>query len=180
MGTRHTDRAGRPIYTAAMNTDQVVRQQLVALLRGRQAHMPFEEAVADFPEAAINTKPPQVPYTPWHLLEHIRITQWDILEFIRNPRHVSPEWPSGYWPSQDATADRTAWRKTIEAILADRSALEDIVNDPATDLYASLPYGETYTIVREIVVVSDHTAYHTGEFAILRQVMGTWPAGRQG
>jgi hypothetical protein len=158
-----------------MNTDKVVRNQLLSLLRGGNAHMGFDEAVADFPLEQINQNPPDVPYTPWHLLEHIRITQWDILEFIRNPDHVSPEWPAGYWPPRDREADAGQWTETIRQFQADLKALQEIVADPATDLYAVMPQGEKYNVLREILTVADHTAYHIGEFAILRQVMGTWP-----
>jgi hypothetical protein len=157
-----------------VSSDQVVRDQLVALLRGGQAHMTFDEALAAFPIAQINTTPPHVPYTPWHLLEHLRIAQWDILEFIRNPAHVSPPWPEGYWPPREARADAAAWAGTIAAFQADLQSLQDLVRDPATDLYAPLPHAPEYTILREILVVADHNAYHVGEFAILRQVMETW------
>jgi hypothetical protein len=155
--------------------DQVVRNQLLSLLKRGNAHMSFDEAVADFPLEQINRKPPNVPYTPWHLLEHIRIAQWDILEFIRNPEHESPEWPVGYWPARDARADAGQWQQTIEQFRADLKALQEIVADPETDLYATMPQGEKYTILREILTVADHTAYHVGEFGILRRVMGTWP-----
>ena len=161
-----------------MNSDKVARDQLLALLRGGNAHMPYDQAVADFPMTEINTRPPNVPYTPWHLLEHIRLAQWDILEFIKNPQHVSPPWPDGYWPDRDEHADEAAWHKTIASFRADLKALQDIVQDPNTDLTAPIPHAKDYTIFREILVVSDHNAYHIGEFAILRQVMGTWPANR--
>jgi hypothetical protein len=158
-----------------MNHDEVVRGQLIALLRGGNAHMGLDQAVADFPIERINQEPPNVPYTPWHLLEHIRITQWDILEFIRNPKHVSPDWPEGYWPPRGKEANREQWTKTIQQFQADLEALVNIVSDPATDVYATMPQGEKYTILREILTVADHTSYHVGEFGILRQVMGTWP-----
>jgi hypothetical protein len=161
-----------------MNSDEVVRKQLLSLLRSENAHMGLKQAVADFPMERINEKPPNVPYTPWHLLEHIRITQWDILEFIRKPDHVSPEWPAGYWPPHDREARPQEWQRTIEQFQADLAALEEIVADPDTDLYATMPQGSKYTILREILTVADHTAYHTGEFGILRQVMGTWPDSR--
>jgi hypothetical protein len=151
-----------------------VREQLLALLRGGNAHMPFDEAIAKFPLAHINDYPPHVPYTPWHLLEHLRIAQWDILEFIRNPAHISPPWPEGHWPPRDARADADMWARTIAAFQADLHALQELVADPATDLYAPLPHAQDYTILREILVVADHNAYHVGEFAILRQVMETW------
>jgi hypothetical protein len=157
-----------------MNIDQILRQQLLALLRGGDAHMPFDEAVAAFPLMQINSYPPNVAYTPWHLLEHLRIAQWDILEFVRNPAHVSPPWPDGYWPSHEARTDTEGWARTIAAFQADLRALQDLVADGATDLTAPLAHAPEYTILREILVVADHNAYHIGEFAILRQVMQTW------
>jgi len=157
-----------------MSSDQVVREQLLALLNGGNAHMPSEEAVADFPSEHFNTRPPNITYTPWHILEHLRIAQWDILDFIRNPDYVTPEWPKDYWPDTDATADQEQWDKTISLFLSDAGSLREIVSDPGTDLYAPIPHAPDYTIFREILVVSDHNAYHIGEFTILREVMGTW------
>jgi hypothetical protein len=158
-----------------MDADQVMREQLLALLRGGNAHMGFDKAVADFPMAFINHKPPQVTYTPWHLLEHMRLAQWDILEFIKNPAHVSPAWPEGYWPDPEAQANEADWERTLATFRADLKALQDLVTDRTVDLLAPIPHAQSYTIFREILVVADHNAYHTGEFAILRQVMGTWP-----
>lgn len=158
--------------------DDVMRRQLLALLRGGNAHMPFDAAVADFPMTHINTPAPNVPYTPWHLLEHIRIAQWDILEFIRNSDYAPLDWPDEYWPARDATTDEAGWQATIDAFHADMAALEDIVTDPDTDILAPIPHAPEYTVFREILVVADHNAYHIGEFAILRQVMETWPADR--
>jgi hypothetical protein len=155
-----------------------VRERLIALLDGADAHMGFEEAVADFPDEPMNERAPNVEYTPWHLLEHLRITQWDILEYIRDPQgHQSPRWPVGYWPKRDATTTPDGFRDTIRRFLADRAALEEIVRDPNTDLEAVLPGTPGHTVVREITVVGNHNSYHVGEFAILRQVMGTWPGG---
>lgn len=159
-----------------MSDDQVVREQLLFLLRGGNAHMTFEGAVADFPLEHINSRPLNVAYTLWQLLEHIRIAQWDILEFIRNPDHVSPQWPKGYWPSPDQQADEAKWERTISDFRADLRALQDMVEDPSTDLYAPLPHAKDYTVLREMLLVADHNAYHIGEFSILRQVMSTWRA----
>lgn len=159
-----------------MDPDKVVREQLLYLLRGGNAHVSFDQAVAEFPLEHINSRAPHVSYTPWHLLEHVRIAQWDILEFIRDPDHVSPQWPEGYWPPGDEQADEVKWEKTIGAFRADHGALQDLVEDPTTDLFAPLPHAKDYTVLREILLVADHNAYHIGEFAILRQVMGTWPA----
>jgi hypothetical protein len=104
----------------------------------------------------------------------MRITQWDILEFIRNPNHVSPDWPVGYWPSPEAQAGKDQWQQTIAAFRADLKALEAMVTHPETNLFAPLPQGLPYTIFREIMVVANHNSYHIGEFAILRQIMNTW------
>ena len=158
-----------------MTNDEVVRQELVALLDGRQAHMNFEDSVAGFPMEFANVRPPNVPYTPWQLLEHIRITQWDILEFVRNPNYQSPNWPEGYWPAPETRASESDWRKTVEAIQADLRAMKEMALDPAVDLYSRIPHGSGQTILREVMLVADHNAYHIGEFAILRQVMGSWP-----
>jgi hypothetical protein len=158
-----------------MDKDTVLRQHVLNLLRGGQASMTFEDAVADFPMDRMNDRPPNVPYTPWHLLEHLRITQWDILDFVRNPNYTEMKWPDAYWPAPDATADAAAWNETLRAFRADFAAVCALVADPATDLYATIPHGDGQTILREALLVADHNAYHTGEFAILRQVMGTWP-----
>jgi len=158
-----------------MSNDAVMREQLLALLRGGNAHMTFDEAVADFPVEYINRKPPHVPYTPWHLLEHMRLAQWDILEFSRDPKHRSPDWPEGYWPDRAEQADEARWRQTLQRFRADLEALQALVADPKTDLLSPLPHAPGYTLFREILLAADHNAYHIGEFAILRQVMQTWP-----
>jgi hypothetical protein len=158
----------------SMEADTTLREQISRLLQGGNAHMTFDDAVAHFPREYINTRPPNVSYTPWHLLEHLRITQWDILEFTRNPQHISPDWPEGYWPAQDAQADDAAWERTIASFRADLSALQQMAVDPTVDLYALIPHGSGQTVLRELLLVADHNAYHIGEFAILRQVMQTW------
>jgi hypothetical protein len=155
-----------------------IREQLLELLEGRGAHMPFEAAVADFPPEAINQRAPKVAVTPWHLLEHIRIAQRDILDYIRDRAYLAPSWPEEYWPAPDARATADEFAATVQAIVDDRSALHDLIADPATDILAEIPDTPGHTILREIRILSDHAAYHIGEFAILRQVMGTWPASR--
>jgi hypothetical protein len=157
-----------------MESDKVVREQLLSLLRGGNAHMNFDQAVVDFPIQNINIKPPNVLYTPWYLLEHLRIAQSDILEFIRDPNHVSPAWPEGYWPPENEEADQAKWEKTISDFQADMQTLLDMVVDQQVDLYAPILHAPDYTILREILLVADHNAYHIGEFAILRQVMDNW------
>ena len=163
-----------------MPATDILRIQLIELIDGEGAHLPFEEAVLDFPDDAINRRPANVPYTPWHLLEHIRTTQWDILDYIRNRDYLEATWPDNYWPALDATATHEQFDETIASFQRDRRALRDLVADPATDLFAVIPGTPGHTIFREIRVVGAHNAYHIGEFAILRQVMGTWPASREG
>ena len=154
---------------------QAMRDLLIAVLDARGAHMSFDEAVEDFPEDAINRRPPNVTYTPWHLLEHLRITQADILDYVRNSGYVEPNWPADYWPAPDALATQAQFDATVASFRTDLAALRALVADPATDVLAVIPNTPGHTIEREIRIVADHNAYHIGEFAILRQVMGTWP-----
>ena len=162
-----------------MSPDTALRRQLLALLDGRNAHATLDEVVADFPPEHYNTRPPNVPYSPWQLLEHIRFAQWDILEFIRDPAYKSPPWPDGYWPATGSQADETDWNNTLVAIRADMAAFRAMVQNPDADLTADLPHAPGYSLLREILLVADHNAYHVGEFGILRQVMGTWPPGHE-
>ena len=158
-----------------MASDNEVRKQLVALLTVRQAHMLFEDAVADFPVEHINTRPANVEYTFWQLIEHLRLAQWDILDYIQNPNYTAPEFPKGYWPTSGSTTDAEGWNQSIEQFRTDRQALVDIVNNPDTNLYAQIPHGEPgHTIIREIEVIGAHNAYHIGELGILRQIMNLW------
>ncbi len=161
-----------------MADSDILREELLALIDGLGAHLPFDAAVSDFPDDAINRLPPNVPYTPWHVLEHIRLTQSDLLAYIRDRAYVAPSWPAAYWPAQEAMATPEQFRLTIEGFRSDRAALHQIVADPATDPLATIPNTPGHTILREVRLVGAHTAYHVGEFAILRQVMGTWPPDR--
>ena len=162
-----------------MDDDALLRKQLAELLDGVGAHMPFEEAVADFPDDAINLHAPNIDYTPWHLVEHLRLTQADILDYVVNPDYVEIDWPADYWPDRDATATRAQFDATIKGFLADKATLLAMVVDPARDLFAVIPGTPGHTLIREIRIDADHNAYHVGEFAIMRQVMGTWPAGHE-
>ncbi|HEY3523377.1 MAG TPA: DinB family protein [Candidatus Limnocylindrales bacterium] len=158
--------------------DSVVRRELVALLETRGAHMPFEEAVADFPDDAINRRPPHVDYTPWHLVEHLRLVQADLLDYVTNAAYVGVPWPEGVWPAPGARASREEFDASVAGFLADRDALRRMIEDPSTDVFGAVPSSARHTIAREIRLAGDHCAYHVGEFAILRQVMGTWPTSR--
>jgi hypothetical protein len=156
-------------------SDAAIRKQLVNLLTKQQAHQSLDDAVKNFPAKDYNTRPPNVEYTFWHLLEHLRITQWDILDYCRNSNYRAIEWPRQYWPARDATTDAAGWQHTIDQFHADLDELVAIVKNPKIDLYESIPHGyDGHNILREILVVADHNAYHIGEFGILRQVVNNW------
>jgi hypothetical protein len=158
-----------------MNTDKALREHLLSLLRGGGAHLNFDAAVAGLPPELRGARPPGVPHTPWRLLEHLRIAQWDILEFSRNPRHVSPKFPEGYWPDGDAPPDEAAWDRSVAAFREDLQATQDLVADPGTDLFARIPHGEGQTVLREALLVADHNAYHLGQLVVVRRALGAWP-----
>ena len=154
--------------------DQALREHLLYLLRGGGAHLSFDDVIANLPKELRGAKPQGVPHTPWRLLEHMRICQWDILEFSRNPDHVSPEFSDGYWPASDAPPTAEAWDNSIQAFRADLQAMQDLVADPDTDLFAAIPHGDGQTILRESLLVADHNAYHLGQLVVVRRCLGAW------
>jgi len=155
-----------------MDTDKALREHLLYVLRGGGAHADFDSVVKDFPVELINERAENIPYTAWQLLEHMRIAQWDILEFSRNARHVSPPWPEGYWPKDKERADRAAWEKTVKAFSADLKAMEDLVEDSSIDLFAPIAHGEGQTVLREALLVADHNAYHLGALVTIKRTLG--------
>jgi hypothetical protein len=155
--------------------DQVLREQLLALLEGGQAHMGFEDAVKGFPMKEINHPVPNASYTVWHALEHMRITQWDILRFVVDPDYVSPDFPSGYWPKKGEEATSAQWKKTVEQIRNDLEAVKGLVQDPKTDFFGPIPHAPDYTVLREVLLVADHNAWHTAELVTLRRVLNLKP-----
>lgn len=155
-------------------SDQPLREHILYLLKGGGAHLNFEQAIAGLPESLRGGKVAGSPHTPWRLLEHMRICQWDILEFSRNPGHVSPDFPDGYWPKSDAPPEADSWEKSVQEFHADLQAMIDLVADPATDLFAPIPGGEGQTILREALLIADHNAYHLGQLVFLRRCLGAW------
>jgi hypothetical protein len=151
--------------------ERPLREHLLYLLRGGGAHIHFDEALKDFPSELVNAKVEGVPYTPWQLLEHMRIAQWDIVEFSRSAAHVSPEWPEGYWPDKTKEASRDDWRQSVERFQADLRAMEALVEDADSDLYARIPHGDGQTLLREALLVADHNAYHLGALVTLRRAL---------
>jgi uncharacterized damage-inducible protein DinB len=151
-----------------------LRHHLVELMRGGSAHLTFDQAFEGLPAELRGAKPSGVPHSIWQLLEHLRIAQWDILDFSRNPKYVGLKFPDDYWPSSDTPADDAAWQASVKAFHADLKEVQDLVNDPKTDLYALIPHGEGQTILREAQLVADHNAYHLGQIVLVRRLLGAW------
>src|SRR5436309_4279169 len=165
--------AKRPKRKTA-DPDHALRDHVRELLRGGHAHVTFEDAIADWPPGLRSAKPAGHPFTPWRLLEHIRISQWDIVEFTKSAKHVSPEWPAGYWPHSDAPPDAAAWDKSVAQVEQDLRAMQRLVRDPATDLFVRIPHGTGQTALREALVLADHNSYHVGQLVLLRRLLGAW------
>lgn len=160
-----------------MSQDRALRDHLLYLLRGGGAHAPFDQVIRNLPAELRGVRPPGAEHSPWEVLEHLRITQWDILEFSRRGDHVSPEWPKEYWPQEQAPPDDGAWDRSIETFRRELKEMEALVeDDPASDLYAPFPWGDGQTLLREALLVADHNAYHLGELVLLRRLLGAWPS----
>jgi uncharacterized damage-inducible protein DinB len=159
-----------------MAESDALRQHLLDLLRGRNAHADFDASVVDFPSRLRGVKPPGAPHTAWQLLEHMRMAQWDILEFSRNAKHKSPPWPEGYWPKTEAPPKAASWNNNLRSFRADLKAMAKLVADKKTDLFAKIPHGTGQTILREAMLIADHNSYHLGQMVLLRRLLGTWKA----
>jgi DinB superfamily len=157
-----------------MNHDQALREQLAKIIDWNEAHADFHAAVDDFPAKLRGRVPDGFPYSAWQLLEHIRLALWDILEFSRDARHKSPKWPEGYWPKTAAPPSDDAWDKSVKAVEEHVDAMRKLVTDPSRDLFAPLPHGTGQTLLREALLVGDHSAYHMGQLVLLRKALGAW------
>ena len=155
--------------------DRALREHVLHLLEGGGAHAKFEEIVAGIPANILGQKPTGLPHSLWMLLEHLRIAQWDILEFSRNPKHASPKWPEGYWPKTEAPATTAAWNTSVKKFRQGLQAMQELVKDPKTDLFARIPWGDGQTVLREALLLADHNAYHLGQMLDVRRLLGAWP-----
>jgi DinB superfamily len=151
-----------------------LREHIIYLLNGGGAHVRFDDVVKNLPEELRGVKPQGFPHTAWMLLEHLRLAQWDILEFSRNSKHKSPEWPKGYWPKTQAPPSTAAWNKSIQQFRKDLKSMQDLVASPKTDLFARIPWGDGQTILREALLVADHNSYHLGQLVDVRRRLGAW------
>jgi hypothetical protein len=154
--------------------DRTVRKHLLWLLRGGHAHVQFDRAVAGMPYRLQGRRPRGLPYSPWQLLEHIRISLWDMLEFSRSRHHVSPKWPDEYWPKNPAPPGPSSWVKSVAAVRKDMRTMERLVADPKTDPYARLPWGTGQSVMLEALQIADHNAYHLGQLIVVRRLLGAW------
>ncbi|MGB6686471.1 MAG: DinB family protein [Terracidiphilus sp.] len=157
-----------------MQTDKPLREHVIKLLAGGDAHVDFDAAIENLPAELRGKRPPGAEHSPWELLEHMRIAQRDILEFSRNPEHKSPKWPEGYWPAKPVPPDKDAWDKSVRAFRHDLKAMCDLVADEKTDLFAKIPHGDGQTILREALLTADHNSYHLGELVLVRRLLGAW------
>jgi DinB family protein len=157
-----------------MKEIDALRQHVLDLLRSKNAHADFEAAIENFPSQLRGKKPDGCPYTAWQLLEHMRIAQWDILEFSRSAKHVSPAWPDGYWPKTEKPPSAGAWNNSIRGFRKDLIAMAKLVADKKIDLFARIPHGDGQTLLREALLVADHNAYHVGQLVLLRRLLGDW------
>jgi len=157
-----------------LQDDVSLRQHVLSLLKGGNAHVTFDNAIKSLPAELRGKRPKGADHSPWELLEHIRIAQWDILEFARNPQHKSPDFPDGYWPRTQAPADEKAWDKSVRAFRKDLRELCELVADESTDLFARISHGNGQTILREALLTADHNAYHLGQMVLVRRLLGAW------
>ncbi len=158
--------------------DKALRDHLAELLRGDHAHVDFEGALRNVPAGLRGARPEGVDHSLWQLLEHLRLAQSDILEFSRDPAHVSPPWPQGYWPATVEPPDDHAWDAAVAAFRADLQAMEQLVSDPDADLWTPFAHGKGQTLLREAMLAADHNAYHIGQVVTLRRLLGDWPPAK--
>ncbi len=151
-----------------------LRKHVRELLQGGNAHLKPEEVLPDFPARLRGVRPQGLPRTAWQLLEHMRIAQWDIVQFSIDANHVSPAWPEGYWPPSDAPPNPAAWKKSVDEFFADLDRMQKLVANPRTDLFARIPHGSGQTILREALLVADHNAYHLGQIVMVRKALRAW------
>jgi uncharacterized damage-inducible protein DinB len=159
-----------------MTLDQPLREHVARLLAWEEAHVSFDTAVKDLEPRLRGARPPGLPYSPWQLVEHLRITQHDILDFCRNPAYEELSWPDAYWPSSAEPPSEAAWTTSIRAFKEDREALCALALNRETELGARIPHGSGQTYLRELLLVADHSAYHVGELVVVRRLLGSWPS----
>jgi hypothetical protein len=152
--------------------EEVLREHLIKLLQGNEAHMSYEDALSEFPLEFRDSNVDGFPNTPWKILEHMRIAQWDILQFSMDPEHISPKFPDGYWPKEETPPNKNAWENSVSLFFKDLQKMKDLIADSSTDLFAPIPHGTGKTILREALLVADHNAYHLGQLIMMKRYLG--------
>jgi hypothetical protein len=150
-----------------------LRAVIARLLDWEDAHAGFEKIVSGLPRKLRGEVPRGLPYSPWQLLEHIRLTQRDILDYCLNPAYEEPTWPDDYWPRDASPPSAAAWDESVAGFAEDREALKRLALDTSIDLLATVPVGNQ-TYLRELLLAADHTAYHLGELVVVRRALGAW------
>ena len=163
-----------PKKSPTPNHDRELRQHLLELLTGGQAHATFDDIIKDLPPKLRGAKPANFPHSPWMLLEHLRIAQSDILDFSTNPKYKHRKWPDSYWPNSPAPPNAAAWNKSLRDFRADLKAIKTLIANRHTDLYARIPWGTGQTILREALLAADHNAYHLAQLLDVRRLLGAW------
>jgi len=158
----------------AKTEDRALREQLVKFLRGSEAHAEFKDVLDDFPVKARGAVPKGAEHSAWQELEHIRIALHDLLDFSTNPNYVAMKWPDDYWPKEAAPKNDAEWDASVRAVKKDVADFEKLVGDPESNLYATIPWGEGQTLLREVLLAGQHTSYHLGQIVLLRRVLGAW------
>ena len=158
----------------ASGTDAILREQLIELLQGGHAHATFDNVVRGFPLDLAGVRPANAPHSAWELLEHLRISQNDILRFSKSADHVSPKWPDDYWPSTPAPGKKEQWEESVRAFRDDLAEFESMVRDPEQDLYRRFPWGDGQTLLREALLLADHNSHHLGQMILVRRLLGAW------
>ena len=154
--------------------DRALREHVLYLLDGGGAHVSFDNAIAKVPADLRGKTPAGMDHSIWDLLEHIRIAQWDILEFSRDKKHKSPDWPEGYWPKPGSKPSDAQWNASLKKVKSEMKAMQALVKNPKTDLLARIPHGSGQTIFREALLVADHNSYHLGQLVLVRRLLGSW------
>lgn len=161
-----------------MTPTEPLREQLARFIDFGEAHVTAEGAMADLDPSLQGKRPQGLPHSAWELLEHIRLTQHDILDFCINPKYEEMKWPEDYWPKSAAPPDAKAWDKSVAGFRADRDAFRKLATDSTVDLFAKIPHGEGQTYLRELLLAQDHLSYHTGQLVLVRQALGAWPPAK--
>ncbi|MEO6820809.1 MAG: DinB family protein [Ginsengibacter sp.] len=156
-----------------MEKKNIITEELISLLRKGNAHVSLDDALQEIPPTNINMRPGELPYSIWELAAHIRITQWDIVQFCKDPKHQSPAWPEGYWP-KEKNPTKKEWDKCLEQISIDREEMIGLINNSGDNLFEPFSHGDGQSLFREALVLADHNSYHTAEIIVVRRLLHIW------